>query len=67
MVLTEKICEPWPPSLAGCYHPLCNGLAGRWRAKRKLGAGGAHEGIFYCCFWMVLSVHSNGIGKVLVN
>jgi hypothetical protein len=44
MVSAEKIPEPWPPSLAGRYHPLCNGPAGGWPNP---GAGGAQRVNFF--------------------
>jgi hypothetical protein len=47
MVLTEKISEPWYPSLAGHHRPLCNCPAGEWRAGRNPGAGGAQQGDFF--------------------
>jgi hypothetical protein len=47
MVPTEKILEPWPPSLAGCHRPLCNSPAGGWRAGRNPGAGEAHRWDFF--------------------
>ena len=46
IVSAEKIREPWPPSLANCHRPLCNGPAGGWRAGRNSRAGRHIEGIF---------------------
>jgi hypothetical protein len=46
IVPAEKIPEPFPPSLAGRYRPLCNGSAGGWRTGRNPGVGGAQRGDF---------------------
>jgi hypothetical protein len=43
MVLTEKIFETCPPSLADRHRPLCNGPAGGWRAGRNPGADSAQQ------------------------
>jgi hypothetical protein len=47
MAPTEKTLEPWPPALAGCHRPLCNGPTGGWRTGRNPGAGKAQRGDFF--------------------
>jgi hypothetical protein len=44
MVPAQKTPNPSLPSIAGRHRPLCNGLAGGWRAGRNPGAGGTQRG-----------------------